>query len=239
MTTSSQHLEGTGGYPVRQDSTIIIDFPHLSQRHSFNIKKSGIFFDLSVSPDKMPQVAISLDEMGNLLALEVKLNKDDLASCFERTLAMRSKNPFFCTFHRCFMTFSTAHDWKNHERMSHHQAECWPCFCCTPSLGSPRFFTEQDKFKDHLKSTHVLNAQDIDQAVQKQRVGRDSLTRFWCGFCRNIVDLQAKGLAGSNERFKHIAIHCLFFGQEMKDWIELWDGMAKGDSPPAAGRYPF
>ncbi|ERF69374.1 hypothetical protein EPUS_08646 [Endocarpon pusillum Z07020] len=39
------------------------------------------------------------------------------------------------------------------------------------------------------------------EEICEQRIGRDYQSRFWCGFCGEIVVLQKKGLEGANEKF--------------------------------------
>lgn len=152
----------------------------------------------------------------------------------------RHLRPFGCTFSKCYEKFGSKYDWKRHERTVHHQQECWKCAQCTStarkdgqraSASGLLFYTEM-QFEDHLRDVHAVKPDKIREHLAKQRIGRDSLTRFWCGFCEKIVPLQKKGIHGSNERCDHIGDH-FKRGQKIKDWIDLDTNVAKGECPKA------
>jgi hypothetical protein len=126
-----------------------------------------------------------------------------------------------CTFSGCFRDFDGEQDWKRHEQDSHFQEECWKCNLC------PQLRQTKVKFATHLEDAHILSTKKIQQLQQKQRIGRDNLSRFWCGFCEEILALQHRGLEAKEERFSHIRTH--FINDEViADWIEMDGRGAKG-----------
>jgi hypothetical protein len=126
-----------------------------------------------------------------------------------------------CTFSGCFRDFDGEQDWKRHEQDSHFQHECWKCNLC------PQLHQTKVKFATHLNDAHILSTKKIQQLQQKQRIGRDNLSRFWCGFCEEILALQHRGLEAKEERFSHIRTH--FINDEViADWIEMDGRGAKG-----------
>lgn len=78
-----------------------------------------------------------------------------------------------------------------------------------------------DHWYQHTKATpNSLSTKQIQQLQQKQRIGRDHQSSFWCGFCEKIVALQSKGPQAKDERLNHIEEHFLD-----KEVIEDWIGM--------------
>ena len=78
-----------------------------------------------------------------------------------------------------------------------------------------------------MQKVHQLPLETARDHAHKQRIGRNCQTRFWCGFCKRIVELQKKGLEGADERFNHIDQH---FKQkwDISDWVVVEGSEAKG-----------
>ena len=145
----------------------------------------------------------------------------------------RHHRPYGCTFPKCFEKFGSKYDWKRHETSQHFQLECWKCALCPSNesrngqSGSPHSFYKRTGYETHLKNVHSLSPDPIREHVSKQRIGRDCRSRFWCGFCKCVVELQKKGLEGVDERFNHIDNH---FKAELQieEWVDLDRHVAKG-----------
>lgn len=78
-----------------------------------------------------------------------------------------------------------------------------------------------------MQKVHRLPSEAARDHAHKQRIGRNCQTRFWCGFCKVIVELQKKGLEGADERFNHIDKH-FKQGCHIADWWEVEGSEAKG-----------
>jgi len=75
----------------------------------------------------------------------------------------------------------------------------------------------------------------ITSKLDECRIGRNCQTRFWCGFCRKLIDLKKRGLDAWTERFDHIDDH--FMGrkglevQRIRDWVNVDGKKPRGESP--------
>jgi hypothetical protein len=131
-----------------------------------------------------------------------------------------------CTFSKCFDQFEKESHWRKHETLEHFQPECWQCALCAPGIKTSLFY-KPAVFKEHLRSYHTADVEEIALQIERQRIGRGCRSRFWCGFCRTIVVLQKKGSEGSQERFDHIGGHFLD-GEKIEDWREIDGSGVKG-----------
>lgn len=152
----------------------------------------------------------------------------------------RHERPYGCTFSKCYEKFGSKYDWKRHESIQHFQVECWKCGLCpgsmardrkgsTPSTSSyrARLFYSRDLYEGHLRTEHSASEDTVREHVSKQRIGRGCQSRFWCGFCRDIIVLKNKGLEGSKERFNHIDEH-FKMGLSISTWVEMDESATKG-----------
>lgn len=120
----------------------------------------------------------------------------------------RHEKPYGCTFSKCSKTFGSKNDWKRHENSQHHQLELWKCDeqgKTGPNELCGRACHRREQFKSHLLRDHdISDLAMIEAKLNSCRVGRDCGTRFWCGFCEDIVDIRE---GGWTERFDHIDNH--------------------------------
>ncbi len=136
----------------------------------------------------------------------------------------RHTRPYGCTFPDCFKEFGSKGDWKRHENSQHFQNLMWRCRISTTGVKGAccaELFHHKDGFENHLKSEHgIFDALDLEREFRECRIGRNGQGRFWCGFCKETVELRRKGLPAWEERFTHIDDH---FKQEkhIKDWLCL------------------
>ncbi|KAF7954293.1 hypothetical protein EAE96_005422 [Botrytis aclada] len=159
----------------------------------------------------------------------------------------RHERPYGCTFLACNKTFGSKNDWKRHENSQHFHLETWRCDNEKPEGGAcAKVSYRRQTFQDHIKKEHAVIDQDaVKIKVEACRIGRNCQARFWCGFCKTLVDLKKKGLEAWTERFDHIDNH--FIGrhglqkQSIQDWIPVDSDKPKGDvaSPnPLSGSSP-
>ena len=154
-----------------------------------------------------------------------------------------SKNTLYaCTFSECFKKFGSKSAWKLHENSQHVQQECWLRPFCPYSFSNqtPMYENEDGDghvptrssydrcaYTTHLQSVHSVDNDTVDQQTEEQKIGRNCPSRFWCGFCGEIVPFQKKRLEGGNERFDHVEEHSCGGGQ-ITNYIEMDGGGLKG-----------
>ncbi|KAF5877081.1 putative c2h2 type zinc finger domain protein [Botrytis fragariae] len=147
----------------------------------------------------------------------------------------RHERPYGCTFSACNKTFGSKNDWKRHENSQHFHLETWRCDNEKPEGGAcAKVSYRRQAFQEHLKKEHAIIDQDaVKTKVDACRIGRNCQARFWCGFCKTLVDLKKNGLDAWIERFDHIDNH--FMGrhglqkQSIQDWIPVDSDKPKGD----------
>ena len=147
----------------------------------------------------------------------------------------RHERPYGCTFLTCNKIFGSKNDWKRHENSQHFHLETWRCDKEKPEGGAcAKVSYRRQTFQEHLKKEHGMVDQDaVKIKVEACRIGRNCQARFWCGFCKRLVDLKKQGLDAWTERFDHIDDH--FMGrrelqkQGIQDWIPVNSDKPKGD----------
>lgn len=147
----------------------------------------------------------------------------------------RHERPYGCTFLTCNKDFGSKNDWKRHENSQHFHLETWRCDSERPEGGAcAKVCYRRQTFQDHLKKEHQISEPaDVKKKVDGCRIGRNCQARFWCGFCKKLVDLKKKGLDAWTERFDHIDNHFMgkggFSKQGIQDWIPVDSDKPKGD----------
>jgi hypothetical protein len=74
-------------------------------------------------------------------------------------------------------------------------------------------------FQKHLAKHGITAHVQVENLLQRCKIGKNCQVQFWCGFCQKIQPLKAKRNAAWDERFDHIARH---FEKEQKlidDWL--------------------
>ena len=139
----------------------------------------------------------------------------------------RHDKPYGCTFPTCEKSFGSKNDWKRHENSQHQHPEQdqWRC-SINNSHVCAKVFLEIQGFKQHLLSHHQFSHKDeLNSTVESCCLGAKNSIRFWCGFCRKLVDLKSKDENAESERFNHIDDHFMGRGsspaKRMKDWLPL------------------
>lgn len=146
----------------------------------------------------------------------------------------RHSKPYGCTYQGCNKRFGSKNDWKRHENGQHFLLEVWKCEEPRTKKSSDicgRVSHRRETFKDHLVKSHGLHDHDLDTKMDKCRVGRNCESRFWCGFCEQIVEVQRKGLGAWKERFNHIDNHIHGKGGYSQKDMDEWK-YVDPDAPP-------
>ncbi|KAF3058430.1 C2H2 type zinc finger domain protein [Daldinia childiae] len=147
----------------------------------------------------------------------------------------RHLKPYGCTFPDCNKKFGSKNDWKRHENSQHLMLEHWICDekqADKSSESCGRNFPRRELFKHHLSVHHRITDQEfLDRKLEACRVGRNHETRFWCGFCQEIIEITKEGIEAWTERFNHIDDHFQGRNNRAKKDINDW----KGDYPPRSG----
>ncbi|KAL5322018.1 hypothetical protein ACEPPN_009986 [Leptodophora sp. 'Broadleaf-Isolate-01'] len=147
----------------------------------------------------------------------------------------RHERPYGCTFIACNKDFGSKNDWKRHENSQHFHLETWRCDEERPEGGAcAKACYRRQTFQEHLKKEHSITEPElVKKKIDACRIGRNCQARFWCGFCKELVDLKKKGLEAWTERFDHIDDHFMgrapFPKQSIQDWIPVDSDKPKGD----------
>ncbi|UNI20565.1 hypothetical protein JDV02_006640 [Purpureocillium takamizusanense] len=123
----------------------------------------------------------------------------------------RHQKPYGCTFKQCSKRFGSKNDWKRHESSQHYELETWNC----DKPGCKKTCQRRESFKNHLQKDHdVKDTEEIEQLLEKCRMGRHCGPRFWCGFCVDVIEITAIDRGGNSwtKRCDHIDNH--LFGKE-------------------------
>ncbi|KAI4867329.1 hypothetical protein F4820DRAFT_457023 [Hypoxylon rubiginosum] len=146
----------------------------------------------------------------------------------------RHQKPYGCTFPGCSRHFGSKNDWKRHENSQHYMLEHWRCNekqADNPSEVCGKVVQRRELFKQHLDSCHHVKDQaTLDRKLEACRVGRNCDTRFWCGFCQEIVEIKKQGVNPWTERFNHIDDH--FHGRNNQEKREISDWREENPPPP-------
>ncbi|KAL8917037.1 MAG: hypothetical protein Q9208_008212 [Pyrenodesmia sp. 3 TL-2023] len=152
--------------------------------------------------------------------------------CDMRKHKKRHTRPYGCTFPGCSKKLGSKNDWKRHENTQHYQIETWRCheLSQTNSMGQcASIFYRREQFQSHLREKHGIEKDDdIRDKCRRHHIGRNGQTAFWCGFCKQIVELKTAGLDAWEERFSHIDDLHYKKGQTIYDWVPLDSDIPKG-----------
>ncbi|KAI1778318.1 hypothetical protein F4818DRAFT_296663 [Hypoxylon cercidicola] len=144
----------------------------------------------------------------------------------------RHVKPYGCTFPGCTRHFGSKNDWKRHENSQHYMLDYWKCDekpTDSPSETCGKIVQRRELFKQHLETCHRIKDQaTLDRKLETCRVGRNCDSRFWCGFCREIIEIKKQGENPGNERFNHIDDH--YHGRNNQEKREISDW--KEENPP-------
>ncbi|KAI1875641.1 uncharacterized protein JN550_001927 [Neoarthrinium moseri] len=148
----------------------------------------------------------------------------------------RHEKPYGCTFHGCNKRFGSKNDWKRHENSQHFLLDIWKCDVnmsqTTTAEPCGKVSHRRELFRQHLTNNHQLTTEDVEKKLEDCRVGRNCESRFWCGFCQDIIRIKQKGLHAWTERFNHIDDHLAGRNGMSLKQIDDWKNVDP-DAPPA------
>ncbi|OTA02091.1 hypothetical protein A9Z42_0024250 [Trichoderma parareesei] len=135
--------------------------------------------------------------------------------------------------------FGSKNDWKRHESSQHFQLESWNC----DMPGCDKVLPHRELFRSHLLNHHKLtDGKEVENKLEKCRLGRHCDPRFWCGFCDKFVEVKGEVVNSWTKRCDHIDNH--LFGKEgmekkaMSEWRYLEDKLAEEEREGAALERP-
>lgn len=123
----------------------------------------------------------------------------------------RHDRPYGCTAKGCNKSFGSKNDWKRHEDSQHPFVEAWAC----DEDGCIVICEDRLTFMQHVREAHdIVHTEDLRSRAQNCQIGTKSDARFWCGFCRRVIDIdeilmREDGSSNNhwNRRFDHIDNH--------------------------------
>ncbi|KAI2638942.1 hypothetical protein GGS26DRAFT_580676 [Hypomontagnella submonticulosa] len=137
----------------------------------------------------------------------------------------RHLKPYGCTFPDCNKKFGSKNDWKRHENSQHYMVEHWRCDekqTDDPSEPCGKVIHRRELFKQHLSGWHhIKDPASLERKLDACRIGRNLETRFWCGFCKEVIEIKKQGIEAWTERFNHIDDH--FHGRNNQEKKEIDD----------------
>ncbi|KAI9712930.1 MAG: hypothetical protein M1828_001526 [Chrysothrix sp. TS-e1954] len=171
-------------------------------------------------------------------------HKSVARQCDMRRHMRRHTRPFGCTSDACYKQFGSKNDWKRHENSQHFQQDLWRCeesLLESPVLDRDvnsadatdlcaQTFPNKSHFKAHLRANHgIQDKETVDCKIRSQRIGFNGQGQFWCGFCRQIIELHNAGAKAWDERFNHIGDHYSAQSCVMHDWLPPDGHHTKGE----------
>jgi hypothetical protein len=79
----------------------------------------------------------------------------------------------------------------------------------------------------------MMSEEALNDKRESCWIGEGYQTRFWCGFCRVLIDLKIEAVDSSNERFDHIDYHFIKEGKTIETWMPI-----NQCGPPCCDGYP-
>ena len=139
-----------------------------------------------------------------------------------RKLSRQLITLYGCTFPDCYRIFRNRNSWRRHESGQHFQLESWRCHLPKSLLNQrscAKVFFRAEAFRNHVYEHHELRGSpQLALECWKSRVGRNGQGSFWCGFCKDILQLHGRAIAAWEERFRHIEAHYRA-GQTIDTWL--------------------
>jgi len=178
----------------------------------------------SAEPTDIPKEKVSdgksCDTCGKKTNRQSELNKH----------MRRHTKPYGCTFDGCYKKCGSKNDLKRHEHSQHVQPECWRCEeRFNGSDPCNKLYYRREMYMSHLQDEHRMSEEDIKDSLKTQKISRMHQTNYWCGFCREIRNMDRKGVPGDNERFDHIVHHFIEEGRNIDQWLPPEGFKTKGE----------
>lgn len=143
----------------------------------------------------------------------------------------RHEKPYGCTFEKCYGRFGSKADWKRHESMQHAHIQLFRCSLPRDDhVECAKVFQDKEGFVQHLLAMHKAENETIKQQVNIGYIGVNeakSKFRYWCGFCKEIIEIPKKGTEAYNDRFDHIDLH-FQKNENIQRWVPAKGHTEKG-----------
>jgi hypothetical protein len=136
--------------------------------------------------------------------------------------ALSLNEPYGCTY-ICGETFLAAADWRQHENRNHRQEEMWRCGALIDDRGTEcgATFYAEASFETHLSAVHGIIQDDHARYLENGHIHANGQLNFWCGFCRRILPLSARGGEAWKERLDHLQVHFENGDSLDRGWLRL------------------
>ncbi|KAI1418665.1 hypothetical protein F5Y13DRAFT_184305 [Hypoxylon sp. FL1857] len=208
------------------------------------LQSSGVLGQLGYKKEDPPELGLTKEEPANHTVSEQAHACSQCPKSFGRRCELkkhekRHLKPYGCTFSECNKKFGSKNDWKRHENSQHYMLEHWRCDekqARNSSEVCGKAIYRRELFKQHLGTSHNIKDQaTLEIKLETCRVGRNCEARFWCGFCRGIIEIKKEGIEAWTERFNHIDDH--FHGRnnqakrEISDWKDEYSHNQRPESP--------
>ncbi|KAL2202694.1 hypothetical protein CC79DRAFT_1325527 [Sarocladium strictum] len=155
-------------------------------------------------------------------------NKSFPRQCELKKHRKRHEKPYGCTFKGCQKEFGSKNDWKRHESSQHLQLETWSC----EYDGCTKICNRRESFKNHLIREHGQTRDaDLDQQLEKRRLGRHCDRHYWCGFCKRIQTITEDGVNCWMKRCDHIDDHICGRHGMQKSTMSSWEYLEDQSRP--------
>ncbi|KAL5337806.1 hypothetical protein BJX70DRAFT_223774 [Aspergillus crustosus] len=225
MTKMINNHQRRRGHPGEED--MVEDGGELSNRNREILQKilitaSGLLSGNTVPGNSMPQENTSVSSDKTSWIQCEYCPKQTRLRCEMKKHQKRHERPYGCTFPGCDKTFGSKADWKRHEQSQHFGVQSWQCTLPDTTQTNAlcaRMFDRQDAYAQHLETHHLVDEEEMQISICRNRLGWNGEPQFWCGFCCEIIDLQGDGLAAWNQRFNHIDIEHFKKGERIDDWF--------------------
>jgi hypothetical protein len=120
--------------------------------------------------------------------------------------------------------------------MQHCMPELWKC--CEKANEAIRpfgvcghAFADKLEFEAHLIESHKYRPDDTAAVAVKCHIHRNDRTRFWCGFCGELINVDERPGVVLNDRFTHIADHFTKQHKRIDDWVDVKSHQEKKNIP--------
>jgi hypothetical protein len=142
----------------------------------------------------------------------------------------RHERPYGCTSLNCTKQFGSKADWKRHETKQHENFGYW---CCNHSESQgatcSKFFDSRHNLEKHVKVDHSITSEpEMNDCYREDK--------FWCGFCKKLLEMEPQGLDLQTTRFNHIDDHFMGRHDFKKQSIAEWTHVGGRNSRSIAGR---
>ena len=185
-----------------------------------------------IPPTLTPSDIQSIVDASKEIKIALPLDKFTNTSSCPKKHNHQSSVQYGCTFPDCYRVFRSRKTWRRHESGQHFQLETWRCHLPRSLLNHrkcAKVFFRAEAFRNHIHEHHKLRkSPNLAMESLKGRIGRNGQGTFWCGFCKEILQLRERAIAAWEERFRHIEGH-FTAGDNISAWLCIFTDETKSD----------